>query len=157
MRRATKQPVRVRGSEQEVRSLVTVPRAWRRRVQRTANLFESFYHALQGLKVAFQDERNLKIQALMAVLSVGLAVVLRFDPLSWAMLFLAIGLVITAELLNTAIERAVDMFTGGEYNNLARDAKDIAAGAVVCASVTSIAIGASIYLPRIYGLLVAAH
>jgi diacylglycerol kinase len=49
------------------------------------------------------------------------------------------------------------MFTGGEYNNLAKDAKDVAAGAVVCASLTSLAIGASIYLPRIFGLFAASH
>lgn len=86
-----------------------------------------------------------------------MALYLRFDSVSWALLFLAMGLVITAELLNTALERAVDMFTGGEFNNLAKDAKDVAAGAVVFASATSLLIGASIYLPRIFALFAVAR
>lgn len=131
-----------------------IPRAWRRRVERTSSLAESFYHALRGLSVAFRSERNLKIHTGLAIVAITLAIYLRFDPTSWALLFLAMGLVITAELLNTALERAVDMFTGGEFNNLAKDAKDVAAGAVVCASITSLAIGASIYLPRLAALFI---
>jgi len=159
MRRAIKDSVLVREVEQASpgRQLLSIPRAWRRRVQRTSSLLESFYHAIRGLSVAFQAERNLKIHSVLAVVAVALACYLRFDASSWALLFLSIGLVITAELLNTAIERAVDMFTGGEFNNLAKDAKDVAAGAVVCASLTSLAIGASIYLPRIFGLFAASH
>lgn len=143
------------GNSQASQSLI--PRAWRRRVERTSSLLESFYHALRGLSVAFGSERNLKIHTAIAFVAVTMAIYLRFDAMSWALLFLAVGLVITAELLNTALERAVDMFTGGEYNNLAKDAKDVAAGAVVCASVTSVAIGASIYLPRIFALFAATH
>ncbi len=155
MRRAAKERTIIRDLEPSPeRSLV--PKAWRRRVQRTSSLVESFYHATRGLSVAFRSERNLKIHSVLAVLAVSLAVYLRFDSLSWALLFLAIGLVITAELLNTALERAVDMFTGGEFNNLAKDAKDVAAGAVVCASLTSLAIGASIYLPRLFNLFFSA-
>ncbi len=159
MGRVIKKLIRVRDLEQpgSGRSLIRAPRAWRRRVERTSGLVESLYHALKGLSVAFQDERNLKIQSVLAVLAISLAFALQFDPISWAMLFLSIGLVVTAELLNTSIERVVDMSTGGEFNSLARDAKDVAAGAVVCASVTSLAIGAAIYLPRLFGLLVIAH
>ena len=130
-------------------SIIKIPRAWRRRVQRTSNLAESFYHAFRGLSVAFQGERNLKIHVVLGFIAIAAAVYLRFDALSWALLFLAIGLVITAEMLNTAIERVVDMFTGGEFNSLAKDAKDVAAGAVVCASVTSVGIGGAIYLPKL--------
>jgi undecaprenol kinase len=139
----------------QARALISIPRAWRRRVQRTSSLAESFYHAMHGLTVAFQGERNLKIHSVMAAAAVVLAALLRFDPGSWALLFLAIGLVVTAELLNTAIERVVDMFCAGEFNALARDAKDVAAGAVVCASLTSLAIGAALYVPRLFSLLVS--
>ncbi|MBX9686399.1 MAG: diacylglycerol kinase family protein [Candidatus Obscuribacterales bacterium] len=155
MRRATKNRAPVRDLETNTasgRSLINVPRAWRRRVERTSSLLESFYHAWRGLSVAFQGERNLKIHSVLAVLAVSFAIILRFDPLSWALLFLAIGLVLTAEMLNTALERAVDMVTGGEFNNLAKDAKDVAAGAVVCASLSSLAIAVALYLPRFYNL-----
>lgn len=153
MRRATKDRSNVRDLVEPSPQHSLIPRAWRRRVERTSSLAESFYHAARGLSVAFGTERNLKIHAVLAVIALTLAGYLKFDNVSWALLFLAIGLVVTAELLNTAIERSIDMFTGGEFNNLARDAKDIAAGAVVCASLTSIGIGAAIYLPRLIALL----
>ncbi len=152
MRRATKERSNVRDLIPDSRRSI-IPRVWRRRVERTSSLLESFYHAIRGLFIAFQSERNLKIHSCMAVLAVSLAAYLHFDSTSWALLFLAIGLVVTAELLNTAIEKSVDMFTGGEFNNLAKDAKDIAAGAVVCASVSSLLIGAALYLPRIWQFL----
>lgn len=152
MRRATTERSKVRDLVEPSPQHSLIPRAWRRRVERTSSLIESFYHAIRGLTVAFGTERNLKIHSVMAVAALVLAVYLRFDPTSWALLFLAIGLVVTAELLNTAIERSIDMFTGGEFNNLAKDAKDIAAGAVVCASLTSVGIGAALYLPRLVTL-----
>lgn len=154
MKRATKdRSNNVRDLVEPNRQRSLIPRAWRRRVERTSSLAESFYHALRGLTVAFGTERNLKIHTALAIFALSLAAYLKFDNVSWALLFLAIGLVVTAELLNTAIERSIDMFTGGEFNNLAKDAKDIAAGACLCASLTSIGIGAAIYLPRLFALL----
>lgn len=129
-----------------------IPKAWQRRVQRNSNLAEAFYHAFVGLGVAVGGERNLKIQCVLGTVAVGLACWLKFDPVSWALLFLAIGMVVTAEMLNTAIERVVDLAAGGEYHALARDAKDVAAGAVVIASVTAVAIGLTLYLPRLWVL-----
>lgn len=136
--------VRQRGS--------AIPKAWQRRVQRTSNLAEAFYHAFVGLGVAVGGERNLKIQCVAATLAISLAAYLGFDSISWCLLFLAIGIVVVAELLNTAIERVVDLATGGEYHALARDAKDVAAGAVVIASVAATAMGLTLYLPRLWPL-----
>ena len=130
-----------------------IPKAWQRRVQRTSNLAEAFYHAFVGLGVAVGGERNLKIQCVLGSLALAAAAWLRFDPVSWALLFLAIGMVVTAEMLNTAIERVVDLAAGGQYHALARDAKDVAAGAVVIAALTASAIGLTLYVPRILTLL----
>lgn len=130
------------------------PLTWRRRVQRSKNLIESFSHALRGLELAFSAERNLKIHLACAVLAVILAAVLSFDVVSWTLLFLAIGLVFIAELLNTAVERVVDMVSGGEFHILAKEAKDIAAAAVVVASFTSLLMGAALFLPRLLPFVV---
>lgn len=131
---------------------ISVPLAWRRRVQRTSSLVESFYHATRGISVALQGERNVKIHFVLAILAVGLGVYVHLEALSWALLFLAIGLVITAELLNTAVERVVDMFCGGQYNSLAKDAKDVAAGAVFCASIASALMGAAVFVPPLLAM-----
>lgn len=145
-----KERTRAREAQPEKSPKISVPLAWRRRVQRTSSLIESFYHALRGISVALQGERNLKIHFAMAVVATGLGLFLGLEPLAWAVLFLAIGLVITAEMLNTAVERAVDMFCGGQYNSLAKDAKDVAAGAVFCASCVSLAMGACVFLPKLW-------
>lgn len=126
---------------------------WRRRVQRSRNLFESFSHALVGLERAFMTERNLKIHLIMGSLAILAALFLSFDSFSWAVLFMAIGLVITAELLNTAVERVVDLVSGGEFHILAKDAKDIAAAAVFIASLTAVCIGVALFLPKLLLLI----
>ena len=153
MRRATKDRSNVRDLVEPSLPHSLIPRAWRRRVQRTSSLIESFYHALRGISVAFGSERNLKIHSALTVIAITLASYLKFDSVSWALLFLAIGMVITAELLNTALERSIDMFTGGEFNNLAKDAKDIAAGAVFCASLASVGMGIALYLPKLIAII----
>lgn len=129
-----------------------IPKAWQRRVRRTSSLPEAFYHAFVGVGVAVVGERNLKIQCVLATVAVALALWLGFDPISWCLLFLSIGIVVTAELLNTAVERVVDLAAGGEYHALARDAKDVAAGAVVIASLTATAIGLMLYIPKLWVL-----
>lgn len=64
-----------------------------------------------------------------------------------------IGLVISLELINTAIERVVDLVTS-EYHPLAKEAKDIAAGAVFVAAILSIVIGGIIFIPKIWSAII---
>jgi diacylglycerol kinase len=71
---------------------------------------------------------------------VAAGIVLRFSPASWALVALAIGLVVAAELLNTAIEAVVDLVSPGEHP-LAERAKDLAAAGVLVASVAALAAG----------------
>lgn len=131
----------------------SVPLTWRFRVQRSKNLQESFTHALRGLELAFAAERNLKIHLACAFVSVCLGVFLAFDAVSWTLLLLAVGLVIVSELMNTAVERVVDMVSGGQFHILAKEAKDIAAAGVVVASLAALAIGAVLFLPKLLFLI----
>lgn len=133
--------------------LSAIPRAWRRRAERTGSLGQSFFCAVQGLRTAFESERNLKIHALSTVAVIGVGIALRIDATGWALLFLAVGIVVCTELVNTALERVVDLVVGGEFNRLARDAKDIAAGAVLLASLAAAGIGLAVFVPAILALL----
>jgi diacylglycerol kinase len=126
--------------------------SWRRKAERTASLIESFFHAFRGFWIAFRAERNVRIHVLMAVVVSFAAVMLKVDAVGWALLTLAIGFVITAELLNTALERLVDLASNNEFHRIARDAKDTAAAAVLCAAVVAVGIGACVFLPRIVAL-----
>jgi diacylglycerol kinase len=89
----------------------------------------SFLFAIQGFRTAIQTERNIKVMLCGAAFAVVMGIVLRIDLLSWAVIALCCGVVIAAELLNTAIETVVDLVSP-EYHPLAGRAKDISAGAV---------------------------
>ena len=68
--------------------------------------------------------------------------------MEWVILLLTIALVLVCEVINTAVERCVDLVTK-EYHDLARIAKDVSAGAVFLVSLFSVVIGVSIFLPKI--------
>jgi undecaprenol kinase len=130
-----------------------VPDSWRRKAAPAASLIESFYHAFRGFFIALKAERNLRIHLGTAVVVAVLALTLHVDAQGWALLTLAIGLVITAELINTALERLVDIATNNEFHRVARDAKDTAAGAVLSAAVVAALIGGFVFIPRLLLLI----
>ncbi|MGX7144485.1 diacylglycerol kinase [Facklamia languida] len=103
--------------------------------------------SLAGLKAAFTSERNLKIDLVagLAVIALGLVLDLGIDE--WLWLSLAMTGVLVTELLNTALERVVDLTVGNQWHPLAKEAKDIAAGAVLIAAFQAMLIGALIFGP----------
>jgi diacylglycerol kinase len=94
-----------------------------------------------------RDERNPRIQLAYAVGVIVLGFVCRISLTEWALIVLSIGLVLTAETINTAIERAVD-HTSLETHPLARQAKDLSAAAVMIAVGASGTIGLIVFLPK---------
>lgn len=113
------------------------------------NRILSFKHAFIGIWVALKEEPNLKFH-LLAVLAVSLlGIYLNISNIEWLILILTMGLVISLELTNTAIEELVDSFTEDEHPG-AKKAKDVAAGAVLLASITAVIIGVLIFLPYLF-------
>ncbi len=100
----------------------------------------SFYYALRGILDAVSAEKNLRFHIAIANLIAVFAYFYGISKIEWMMLLVCITLVIAAELINTAIERAVDTATG-EILPTARLAKDAAAGAVLVLSVLSVILG----------------
>jgi diacylglycerol kinase len=88
-------------------------------------------HALRGLRMAVRSERNLRLHLLAAVTALG---VTWWLDAAWLPVIVVIGLVISLELVNTAIEAAVDRCTGQQHDPLAQRAKDTAAAAVLVAA-----------------------
>jgi len=112
-------------------------------------LAESFRFAFEGVRQALRTERNLRIHTAAAAAVLALAFWLRVPAPGVALLVLAIGLVITAELFNTALEAAVDL-SSPAYHPLAAVAKNVAAAAVLTAAAVSVAVGYIVfrdYLP----------
>ncbi|WP_042342264.1 diacylglycerol kinase family protein [Bacillus timonensis] len=109
-------------------------------------LTKSFSYALQGLREAFFSERNLQIHFLASVIVVICGVLLQISRVEWIIIIIVIGGMFSIELMNTAVEKVVDLVTS-EFHPLAKKAKDIAAGAVLIYAVISVLVGIFIFLP----------
>lgn len=105
----------------------------------------SFLFAQQGFRLAFHQERNIKVMLSGALGGVVVGIIVHFDALSWLIFALCCAVVIAAELLNTAIEKVVDLVSP-EFHPLAGQAKDIAAAAVWSMCVIVALIGAGLVL-----------
>lgn len=116
------------------------------------NLLQALKNAMQGIKYVFHNERNLKIQLVFAILAIAISVFLKLTHLEWTLLCLTIGMVLFAELVNTAIEIVLDLYSE-KYNENIKNAKDISSGAVLLTSIMSVAIGGILWIPKILNLL----
>lgn len=105
---------------------------------------KSFLYALQGIWSGFADQRSLKVQIAVAIIVIGAGFYVSITPVEWCIILICIGLVIGLEMLNSAIENLVDLVTL-ERKPLAGRIKDIAAGAVLIVSFTSVIIGVIIF------------
>jgi len=109
-------------------------------VVRGPSLLESFNYAFEGIIHVLRTQRNMRIHFLLAVAVLVAALTLGVEKLELVALLLAIAFVLIAEMLNTAIEGAVDVSTT-TFDPNAKLAKDIAAGAVLIATVNAVAVG----------------
>ncbi len=97
-------------------------------------------NALEGMHYVIKTQRNLKIQIVFAIVAIVLGILLMCNTMEICLLVLTIFFVLLAEFINTAIETVVDLYTE-EYNEKAKIAKDVSAGAVVLTSFNAIIIG----------------
>ena len=101
--------------------------------------FRSFTYAAEGIVNALRTERNMRFHACAAVTVIVFSRIYGLTRTENCIMLLCIGLVIGAELLNTAVEGAADIMSQGEHSPEAKKAKDCGAGAVlVCAAVSAV-------------------
>lgn len=105
-------------------------------------------NALRGLYFFFRDERNARIQAVVTVLVLAAGWLAQVSAGEWMVLLFCIMMVKSLEMLNTSIERLCDV-VHRQYHPLIREAKDIAAAAVLWAAAISVVLGLIIFLPKI--------
>jgi diacylglycerol kinase (ATP) len=113
------------------------------------NLLVSFQYAGAGIKYAFLTQRNFRIQTLAGTFAIALSLILKITHVETALIMVMSALVLVLELLNTALESVVDLTVKQSYHELAKIAKDCAAGAVLVSALTSIAIATLILFPPI--------
>mgnify|MGYP005768609701 CR=1 FL=1 len=112
----------------------------------------SIINSYNGLKVAYKNEQSMYIHAFATVILLTLSIFLKISLLEWLAVVAIIGLTLTIELLNTAIESTVDLVTK-DYNALAKIAKDTASAAEFVMAVTGGIISLLIFIPKIIALL----
>ena len=111
----------------------------------------SFGYALEGFVTAVRTERNIKVMLALGTAAVVAGLVLQLDLLSWIIIFICCGLVVFAELCNTAMEAIVDL-ASPDIHPLAKRAKDIAAASVFTLSGTAAVVGLLVF-GRALGLI----
>lgn len=112
----------------------------------------AFGYAIKGLRAFFRDEDHPKVHAIAGILAITLGFVLHINLTEWITLIICIALVLGFEAFNSALEQLTDIASPG-YLESAGKVKDIAAGAVLIASIAACIIGLIIFVPKILEIL----
>lgn len=115
-------------------------------------LNKAFVNAINGLKFFFKNERNGIIQAGVAIFVLLAGLYLRLSATEWIIMLLCICAVIAMEMMNSALEHLCNL-VHKEFHPTIKIIKDVAAGAVLFASIVSVIIGLIIFIPKILPLL----
>ena len=111
----------------------------------------TFKNARKGFRIVLKSELNIRIHVAIATLVIFLALFLKFSALEFCILLFVIGLVIVAEMLNTAIEFTLDSIYHNRYSRMVGMAKDISAGAVMFATIISVLVGIILFGSKFLG------
>ena len=117
-----------------------------------ASVLRSFGPAVEGLLWALKTQRNLQVHVIATVLVVIFGLWLKISAWEWCVVFLAAGMVLMAELLNTSLEVLADRVTQEREESIRR-VKDAAAAAVLVAALAAFCAGILIFLPKLWLLL----
>jgi diacylglycerol kinase (ATP) len=120
------------------------------------NLLVSFKYAWQGVAYAFRTQRNFRIHVVLGSVAVSLAIALGLASVELAVIILTCGVVLTLELINTALESVVDLTVQQTYHELAKIAKDCAAAAVLISALISLSVAVCLLLPPLWQRLLTA-
>jgi diacylglycerol kinase len=114
--------------------------------------FRSFKYSVEGLDYAYKNEQSLLIHFLVAALVIFMGFFFHISVTEWLFCVCMFGIVMGAELLNTAIEAVVDMVMP-DIHPLAKIAKDTASAAVFILAIMTAIVGLTIFLPKVFNLL----
>ncbi|MEV5028625.1 diacylglycerol kinase family protein [Paenibacillus sp. LPE1-1-1.1] len=112
----------------------------------------SFAVAVSGIGFALRTQSHMRIHAFAGLSACVLGLIVSLKPLEWAIILLAIAVVMSAEMINTAVEQAVNL-ASPSIHPVAKVAKDVAAGAVLIAAAVSAIIGLLILGPPLWRLI----
>lgn len=114
-------------------------------------IVQSFVDAGRGVVEAVRMQRNMRVHVAAVLLAVSLGVWLGLSAVEWGVIFLCVVLVPALESMNTAVEAVVDLVSP-EWHELARRAKDCAAGAVLLGSLGAVGVAGAIFVPKLWAV-----
>lgn len=120
-------------------------------MRKEKKLLKSFKNAFRGIIATVKTERNMKIHIAVSVFVIALGIHVGLSAVHWAFVVIAIGLVMVAEIVNTAIEKICDLISI-KHNQKIKEVKDIAAGAVLIAAIVAVFIACCVFLPYFFSL-----
>ncbi|MBR3888921.1 diacylglycerol kinase family protein [bacterium] len=120
---------------------------------KSQSLKNTFKNARKGFRLVLKSEQNIRIHLVVASLVILAGVLLKFSSIQFCILLLAISSVISAEMLNSAIEFTLDSIYHNKYNRMVGMAKDISAGAVMLCTIISVTIGIILFGSAIFKLI----
>ena len=123
-------------------------RKWKNR-----DVISSLEFALTGIFTAFKEEKNMRSHVLSAVAAIIAGSIFRISATEWLFLLLSIFLVIAFEIMNSAVENVVDLASDYHFSMRAKNAKDMAAGAVLVVSGFAVITGLIIFLPKLWDII----
>jgi diacylglycerol kinase len=116
-----------------------------------AKFIAGFDYAFRGLWYALRTQINMRVHLSVAMLAILMGILLHISAVEFAVIFVTIAIVFTAEMFNTAFELSIDLVSP-QYHPLAKIAKDVAAGAVLLSAILSIVIGLCVFGPHLWAL-----
>lgn len=111
----------------------------------------SIGYAMNGLMRVMKFEHNARIHMVAAILAIVMGIIFRISTIEWTLIVLCIGLVFTAEIMNTAVEKLVDLVSP-QKNEQAKVIKDLSAASVLFIALISLVAGLIIFLPYLFRL-----
>ena len=112
---------------------------------KSSSIYESFYNAQRGLKLALRSQRNFVIELLVAFIVIFTSIFFKFSYIEIAILLVMCALVLACELINSVIEFTLDSVHKNNYSKLVEMAKDMSSGMVLLVSIISVLVGILIF------------
>jgi diacylglycerol kinase (ATP) len=112
----------------------------------------SFKYAFNGLKLFFQYDHNGRLHLFAALIAILFSWLLHISKLEWIAILMVITVVMVTEIINAAIEKLADVVSP-EYHPKIKIVKDLAAGAVLMTAFLALAVGAMIFIPKLFACI----
>jgi diacylglycerol kinase len=122
---------------------------------KTQSFRNTFRNARKGMRLSLKSERNIRVHLLAGTLAIITGFCFHFSIAKFCILFMVIASVISAEMLNAAIEFTLDSIYHNRYSKMVGMAKDIAAGAVMVVTIAAIMVGVLLFVPPFFNLFLS--